>query len=90
MNFQDQIALTFRIVGHGHFSNWRAYVALLGMFAMIGGMVAMMWFLSQPTTDTRGWICGALSIVGLNVWRALLPGASVQDQRDEAARRDAR
>ncbi len=90
MNFNDQIALTLRIVSHGHFSNWRAFAALAGMLAMIGGMVAMMWYLSQPGTDMRGFLCGAVSIAGLFLWRAMLPLADAQDQRDEAGKRNTR
>jgi hypothetical protein len=90
MNFHDQIALTLRTVSHGHLGNWRAFAALAGMIVMIGGMVAMMWFLSQPVTDMRGWLCGAASIGGLFVWRAMLPLAVAQDQRDEDAKRHSR
>ena len=85
MNFNEQIALTLRTVAHGHLSNWRAYAALIGMLLMIVGMVAMMWFLSQPTVDLRGWLCGGASIGGLMLWRALLPPAVAEDQRLEAA-----
>jgi hypothetical protein len=82
MSLHDDIGLTLRIVSHGRASNWPAYAALLGMLAMIGGMVAMMWFLSsQPTSDLRGWLCGALSVAGLGIWRRLLPEAVARDSR---------
>jgi hypothetical protein len=81
MNFNEQVALTLRIASHGRLGNWRAFVALAGMIVMIGGMVAMMWFLSaQATSDPRGWVCGALSVAGLALWRAMLPGAAAEDQ----------
>ncbi len=86
MNMTEQIALTLRIVSHGHINNWRAYAALAGMIAAIGGMVTMMWFLSQPTSDWRGWMFGAASVAGMGLWRAMLPLAAAQDQRDEAQR----
>jgi len=87
MNMTEQISLTLRIVSHGHFNNWRAYAALLGMLAMIGGMVAMMWFLSsQAPSDMRGWLCGGASVIGLALWRSMLPLAYEQDRRDEARR----
>ena len=86
MNFNDQIALTFRIALRGNVSNWRAYAAFAGMLAMILGMVAMMWFLSQPTIDVRGWLCGAASVAGLSLWRAMLPLADAEDKRAQASR----
>lgn len=77
MNITQQIALTMSTVAQAHASNWRAYAALAGMLLTIGGMVAMMWFLSsQATLDVRGWLCGAASIAGLALWRALLPTAA--------------
>lgn len=86
MNFNEQIALTLRTVSHGHLGNWRAFAALAGMLLMICGMVAMMWFLSQPITDVRGYLCGAASVAGLVLWRAMLPLALAQDKLDEAAK----
>lgn len=87
MNFNEQVALTLSTVAHGHLGNWRAFAALAGMLLMIGGMVAMMWFLSsQPTTDVRGWICGGVSVAGLMIWRAMLPLAVEQDRVYEAAK----
>lgn len=85
MNFQQQIGLTLRIVSHGHASNWRAFVALAAMILMIGGMIAMMWFLSSaPSSDLRPWICGIASVVGLALWNNMLPLAAAQDESDEA------
>lgn len=73
MNITQQIALTLSTAAQAHAANWRAWAALAGMLLMIGGMVAMMWFLSQPSFDMRGWLCGAASMAGLAVWRATLP-----------------
>lgn len=81
MNFNQQVALTFRLVSRGKAGNWQAWLALAGMLLMIGGMVAMMWFLSQPTLDLRGWLCGAASIAGLFLWRATLPQAEARDRQ---------
>ncbi len=74
MSFNDDMALTFRTVAGSPASNWPAYAALVGMLIMIGGMIAMMWFLSsRPTTDLVGWLCGAVSMAGLGLWRSMLP-----------------
>ena len=86
MNFSEQIALTLRTVAHGKLHNWRAYAALAGMLAMIVGMVAMMWFLSQPVVDVLGWLCGGASVGGLMLWRAMLPLAVAQDRLDQDAK----
>ncbi|HEX8610469.1 MAG TPA: hypothetical protein VF800_04210 [Telluria sp.] len=76
MNITEQIALTLSTVAQARAANWRAYAALAGMLLMMGGMVAMMWFLSsQPTLDLRGWLCGGASVAGLALWRATLPQA---------------
>ena len=90
MNFNDQLALTVRLAVRGNLRNWRAYAALAGMLVMLGGMVLMMWLLSQPGTDLRGFACGAASVAGLSLWRAMLPGAANQDARNEAGRRNPR
>ena len=82
MSFNDDMALTLRTVSGAPASNWPAYAALMGMLLMIGGMVAMMWFLSsQPTLDLRGWLCGAVSVAGLMLWRGLLPVAVERGRR---------
>ena len=81
MNFNQQVALTLRLVAHGKAGNWPAWLALAGMLMMIGGMVAMMWFLSQPAVDLRGWLCGGVSIGGLFLWRAMLPQAQARDRK---------
>lgn len=79
MNLSQQIALTLSTVAQAHAANWRAYAALAGMIVTIGGMVAMMWFLSsQPTSDLRGWLCGGASLAGLALWRGMLPLAVEQ------------
>lgn len=89
MNISEQIALTLSTVAQAPAANWRAYAALAGMLLTMGGMVAMMWFLSQPASDMRGWLCGAASVAGLAVWRALLPPAMrmAQQQRQRGSGR---
>ena len=85
MNINEQIALTLTTMSTCRSTNWRAYAATIGMLFMIGGMVAMMWFLSsQPTTDLRAWLCGGASLAGLALWRTMLPLAIAQDKRDRA------
>ncbi|NHZ65763.1 hypothetical protein [Massilia genomosp. 1] len=82
MNITQQIALTLSTVAQAKAANWRAFAALAGMLLMIGGMVAMMWFLSsQPTLDLRGWLCGGASLAGLALWRATLPLAVHEVER---------
>lgn len=70
MSMHDDIALTLRLVQQR--SNWRPFAALAGLVAMIGGMITLMWFLSQPVMDLRGWLAGALSVAGMLIWRTML------------------
>lgn len=80
MNIHQQIALTLNTAAD--LANWRAWAALAAMIVTIGGMLAMMWFLSsQPTSDARGWLCGGASAAGLVLWRALLPLAVAHGRR---------
>ncbi|NHZ80378.1 hypothetical protein F2P44_14005 [Massilia sp. CCM 8695] len=73
MNIHQQIALTLSTAATARAANWRAWAALAAMIVTIGGMLAMMWFLSsQPTLDLRAWLCGGASAASLVVWRALL------------------
>jgi hypothetical protein len=82
MSLHDDVSLTLRTAASGPASNWHAYAALIGMLLTIVGMVAMMWFLSSaPTSDPAGWICGALSVAGLFLWRATLPEAVARAKR---------
>ncbi|ATQ77460.1 hypothetical protein CR152_25365 [Massilia violaceinigra] len=82
MNINQQIALTLSTAANARAANWRAWAALAGMMVTIGGMVAMMWFLStQPTLDLRGWLCGGASMAGLALWRAMLPLAVEHERR---------
>ena len=81
----QDIALTLNLLTQGPIGNWRAWLALAGMLLMIGGMVAMMWFLSsRPTLDLTGWLCGGASVAGLGLWRTMLPQALAW--RDQARR----
>ena len=76
MSFNDDMALTFRTAAGGPVGNWPAYAAVVGMLVMIGGMIAMMWFLSsRPTSDLTAWLCGGASVAGLALWRNMLPVA---------------
>lgn len=70
MSMNDDVAATLRLVRQDH--NARAFAALAGMLAMIGGMVALMWCLSQPVMTAQGWGFGALSVAGMLLWRAML------------------
>ena len=70
MSMHDDVAATLRLVQQNH--NARAWAALAGMLAMFGGMVALMWFLSQPVMAQYGWGFGALSVAGLVLWRSML------------------
>jgi hypothetical protein len=82
MSFNDDMALTFRTVASGPASNWPAYAAVAGMLVMIGGMIAMMWFLSsRPTSDLTAWLCGGASVAGLALWRNMLPVAIARQRK---------
>jgi hypothetical protein len=51
---------------------WRACAALLGMALMVGGMVGVMWLQAQPVVSKAVWLCGALSVAGLVLWKSML------------------
>jgi hypothetical protein len=70
MSMQQDVAATWRLVSQG--GGWRALAALLGLMLMVGGMIALMWFQSQPVVDDLAWLCGALSVAGLVLWKYML------------------
>ena len=70
MSMQHDVALTWRLVSQG--GGWRAAAALLGLVLMVAGMVAFMWFQSQPVVENIAWLSLALSVAGLAVWRTML------------------
>ena len=81
MNINDEFAQTLGLVSRANTSNWHAYAALVGMLMMILGMVAMMWFLSsEPTLEIKGILSCAVSIIGLGLWRNMLPAAHAHDK----------
>ena len=82
MSFNDDMALTFTTAASGPAGNWPAYAAVAGMLVMIGGMIAMMWFLSSRTTsDLTAWLCGGASVAGLALWRNMLPVAIARQRK---------
>lgn len=70
MSMQDDVAATWRHVSKG--GGWRAYAGLLGLVLMVGGMIAVMWLQAQPVVDDVVWLCGALSVAGLVLWKTML------------------
>jgi hypothetical protein len=87
MNINQQVSLTLRLVWRAPLSHWSAYAALFGMLVTIGAMVAMMWFLSsRPTSDLTAWLCGALSVSNMLLWRAMLAHAHAHALAEDQAR----
>lgn len=70
MSMQSDVATTWRLVTRG--AGWRAWAALAGLALMVGGMVVVMWLQAQPIVDNIVWLCGALSVAGLVLWRTML------------------